>query len=237
MKTVLLSGGNGRFATYIKKHNSEYKIVSPSAEEMNISSYKNIDNFILKCKPDIFLHAAALTKPMLIHEKQPSKSIRVNILGTANIVLSCMKYDVKLVYVSTDYVYEGKDGNYSEKSKLKPFNKYGWSKLGGECSVMLYDNSLILRVAMINKPFEYKKALADVFRSALYDEDVAKICLKLLNKKGIINVGGKGQSVYEFAKRQKKDINKIYSKDIKDVNMPSDNTLNIDKLNKILNKK
>ena len=57
----------------------------------------------------------------------------------------CSELNVKLIYFSTNYVYPGVKGNYSENDNLFPVNNYAWSKLGGECSVKLYKNSLIVR--------------------------------------------------------------------------------------------
>ena len=225
MKKLLISGGNGRFATYLKKYNEDYEILTPTADQMNVTNFNSVDDFISSNEPDVFIHSAALTKPLVIHEKQPSKSIRVNIIGTSNVVLACMKHNVKLVYISTDYVYNGTEGEYNEESPLKPFNKYGWSKLGGECAVKLYDNSLILRIAMMNKPFPYQKALVDVKRSLIYDEDAAKVCLDLIDEVGVINVGGDGKTIYDFVSETNSNVDKISIEDIKDVNMPRNNTL------------
>ena len=47
-------------------------------------------------------------------QERPHDSIETNIIGSSNVVLGCMKFDMKVIYVSTDYVYEGKDGNYKE---------------------------------------------------------------------------------------------------------------------------
>ena len=89
-----------------------------------------------------------------------------------------------MVYFSTNYVYPGIKGNYSERDAVLPVNNYAWSKLGGEASVQLYKNSLILRACMTEKPFVHNKAFANVRTSFMYHEDVAKILFKLLNKKG-----------------------------------------------------
>ena len=75
---------------------------------------------------------------MKIHEKNITKSISTNIIGTANIVNACNKFKIKLIYFSTNYVYPGIKGNYSENDPLLPINNYAISKLGGECSVQLY---------------------------------------------------------------------------------------------------
>ncbi len=99
---------------------------------------------------------------MNIHDNDISKSIDLNIIGTANIVKVCSKLKIKLIYFSTNYVYQGKKGNYKETDPLLPVNNYAWSKLGGESSVQMYKNSLILRVCMTEEPFIHKKAFSDV---------------------------------------------------------------------------
>ena len=149
---------------------------------------------------------------MLIHEKNISKSIDLNIVGTCNLVKICSKSNIKLIYFSTSYVYPGKKGNYAEEDSLLPWNNYGWSKLGGESAVQMYKNSLILRVCMTEKPFLHKKAYANVKTNFIYQEELAKKFLKLINKKGIINIGGTSQTVYNFAKTYNKKIKNIFKR-------------------------
>ena len=172
---------------------------------------------------------------MVIHETEPDRSVATNIIGTSNVVLTCMKYEVKLIYLSTDYVYPGIEGNYSEDDYLKPFTKYGWSKLGGECAVKLYDNHLILRMAMNKRPFTHPKALVDMKKSLMYIDDASKVVLKLLDEKGTINIGGKSQSVYDFVKDTNPNVGKIYLDDIDDVNMAKDCSMDIKKMKELLN--
>ena len=233
MKRILISGGNGEFAKELQRHNTKYKIVAPSKKEMDITKIEDIDYFIYSNKPDYFIHAGALTRPMVIHESEPNKSIITNIIGTSNVVLTCMKYKVKLIYLSTDYVYPGIDGNYNEDDYLKPFTNYGWSKLGGECAVRLYDNYLILRMAMNKKPFPHPKALVDMKKSLMYIDDASKVVLKLLDEKGTINIGGKSQSVYDFVKESNPNVGKIYLNDINDVNMAKDCSMNTTKMKEL----
>ena len=66
----------------------------------------------------MILHCAGLSRPMDIHQKNIEKSINLNIIGTANVVKVCRKKNIKIIYFSTGYVYEGKKGNYSEKSRI-----------------------------------------------------------------------------------------------------------------------
>ena len=115
-----------------------------------------------------------------------------------------------------------------------PTNNYAWSKLGGECSAQLYKNSLILRVSMTEKPFVHKKAFTNVKTSFMYHEDVAKILFKILNQKGIFNIGGKAQYIFNFAFKENKSIKKMYLNKNNKTGIPFDSSLNITKLKKIL---
>ena len=231
-KKILVTGGNGRFAKILKENNNKLNLVFVSKKECNILDIKSIQKIFKKIKPSIILHCAGLSRPMQTHEKNISKSIDLNIIGTANITKVCEKNNIKLVYFSTGYVYEGTRGNYSETDPVKPFNNYGLSKLGGECAVSMYKNSLILRITMTEKPFLYKKAFSNLKTNYMFHEDLVKMLPKLINRKGIINVGGKTQSVYSFARSQDKTIKKIKAK--KNNLMPLNQTMNLTKLKKLL---
>ena len=231
-KKILVTGGNGRFAKILKENNKELNLVFASRKECNILDIKSIQKIFKKIKPNIILHCAGLSRPMQTHEKNILKSIDLNIIGTANITKVCEKNNIKLIYFSTGYVYEGTKGNYSETDPVKPFNNYGLSKLGGECAVSMYKNSLILRITMTEKPFLYKKAFSNLKTNYMFHEDLVKILPKLINRKGIINVGGKTQSVYSFAKSQDKSVKKIKAK--KNNLMPLNQTMNLTKLKKLL---
>jgi len=139
-KKIIISGGEGNLAKEILKQNTGYEILAPSKSDLNILNKTKLRNYLRINNPDFFLHTAAFTRPMNLHDKYPEKSIETNIVGTSNVVLECIKNNIKLVYISTDYVYPGIRGNYREEDSLGPFffnsdglNKYGWSKLGGEC--------------------------------------------------------------------------------------------------------
>ncbi len=229
---ILVTGGDGRFAKILKEKNNKLNIFFATKKECNIKDIQSIQKIFKKIKPKIVLHCAGLSRPMQIHEKNISKSIDLNIIGTANITKVCEQNNIKLVYFSTGYVYEGKKGNYSESDSVKPFNNYGLSKLGGECSVLMYKNSLILRITMTEKPFLHKKAYSNLKTNFMFHEDLVKILPKLISKKGIINVGGRSQSVYSFAKTQDKTIKKIKLK--KNNLMPLNQTMNLNKMKKIL---
>ncbi len=228
---IVVSGGNGRFATVLKKAVNSKNYYFPSKSQMNILNLKSLEKYLRIKKPKYFIHVAALSRPMSIHDKKISKSIDINIIGTCNVVKVCEKMKIKLIYFSTGYVYPGVRGNYNENDAVKPINKYAISKLGGECAVKMYDNSLILRIIMCEKPFIHKFAFHDVKTNFIFQNDVAKMIPKLLNKKGIINIGGKTQTVYNFAKKYNKKIRKISGKKI----FPPNPSMSLKKLKKILN--
>ena len=157
-KKILVTGGTGRFGTVLKKLKTNYEMLFPSKKILDVTKYKSIQKYIKFKKPNFVIHLAGLSRPMNIHDHQIKKSIDLNIIGTANITKVCSELGVKLIYFSTSYVYPGTKGNYKENSNLKPINNYAWSKLGGECAVMMYSNSLILRVSMTERPFVHKFA-------------------------------------------------------------------------------
>ena len=105
----------------------------------------------------------------------------------------CSELKIKLIYFSTSYVYPGNKGNYTEVDPLLPWNNYGWSKLGGESAVQMYNNSLILRVCMTEKPFVHKKAFYDFTTNFIFHEDVAKILFKF---KSTINVSNSNANLF-----------------------------------------
>ena len=234
MKKIIITGGTGRFGQILKRYKTNHQLFFPTKRQFDILNFKKSENYLRKLKPTYLIHLAGLSRPMKIHNKQIEKSIDLNIIGTSNITKLCSKFNIKLIYFSTNYVYPGIKGNYKEHDPLLPVNNYAWSKLGGEAAVQLYKNSLILRVCMTEKPFIHKTAFANVKTSFMYHEDIAKILFKLLNKKGIINVGGKAQFIYNFAKKTNLNIKKIYLKKKNKYRMPMDSSMNLSKLNKII---
>ena len=233
MKKIIFTGGSGKFGRVFKKLNSKKNIYYPSSNIFDVTNLKKMERLIKKIKPEIIIHAAAVSRPMDLHEKDIQKSISTNIIGTSNVVNLCQKYRIKLIYFSTNYVYPSKKGNYKEYSPLLPFNNYAWSKLGGECAVHMLKNSLILRICMTEKPFMYKYAYTNLKTNFMFHEDLAKVFFKLINKKGVINIGGPAQSVHNFAKKYNKKIKKKVLKKTKNC-LPLNSTMSVVKFRKIL---
>ncbi len=230
-KLILVTGGDGKFASVLKKKNKILNLKFLSKKELDILNLRSIEKCLSKYRPKILIHTAGLSRPMKQHDVNITKSINLNIIGTANIVKSCKKKNIKVIYFSTVYVYDGIKGNFKETDPVKPINNYALSKMGGECSVLMYKNSLVLRIQMTEKPFQYKEAFTDLYTNFLYHEELAYILPKVLNQFGIINIGGKKQSVYQFAIKDNKKIKKIKIK--KKSNLPPNQTMNLTKLNKL----
>ena len=205
-KKILVSGGNGRFANELKKINSRYQFIFRNKKQFNILSLKSIKNNFKKFKPHIVLHLAGLSRPMSIHDKKINKSIDLNIIGTANLVKLCNLFNKKIIFFSTSYIYPGKKGNYKETDPVLPWNNYGWSKLGAESAVQMYKNSLIIRACMTEKPFIHKYAFNNVKSNFIFHDQIARYLIKLINKKGVFNVGVK---LKQYLNLQKHIIKKL----------------------------
>lgn len=228
---IVVTGGTGRFAESFKKIKSKYKFLFPSKKKLDITKKNIIKNYLKSQKPFAVLHLAGLSRPMIEHENNIGKSIELNIIGTANIVKICHELNIKVIYMSTTYVYEGIKGNYKETDPILPWNNYAWSKLGGESAVQMYKNSLILRACVTQKPFVHKKAFSDVKLNFIFHDELVKIIIKLFKKKGVYNIGGKTRTVYEFAKKYNPKIKKAKSLG----KMPLNPSVNLSKLNNVLN--
>ena len=198
---------------------------------MNITKINSIKSYLKKTKPKILIHLAGLSRPMIQHEKKISRSINLNIIGTSNLVIACSEMKVKIIYISTSYVYPNKGSSFRETDPVLPWNNYGWSKLGAECAVQMYKNSLIVRACVSEKPFLHKTAFNNVKASFLYHDDAAKIVLKLINKTGMINLGGKSQTIFNFAKKTNPSIKKS---NMKNNVLPKNLTISLSKLKGLL---
>ncbi len=211
----------------------------PSKAEFDITNFGQIDRYLIKGTWSTVVHAAAFTSPPKI-DKDPLLAIDVNIIGTANVVKLCMKYKMKLIYICTDYVFKGDKGNYKEDDPVLPVNKYAWSKLGGECAVRLYDNSIIIRTTFGPNVFPYEKAFVDQWTSRESVSTTARMIAELLDKDftGTVHVGGKRKSVFEYAKSldTRRDIQQLKIHEV-GFKVPADTSLNCELYSGLVNKK
>lgn len=233
-RPIVVTGGSGRFGKVLRERKfSEF--IFPSKKELNILKTGSIERYLKEKKPKILIHLAGLSRPLDLHEKQIERSISLNIKGTCNLVIICKKLNIKIIYFSTNYVYPGIKGNYKEEDPILPSSNYAWSKLGGECAVQMYRNSLILRICMTERPFVHKSAFSDVKLNFIFQDEVVTILKKVINKRGVLNIGGPTKTVYDFAKKHNPNVKKISSKNIKKIKYQKNMSMNLAKMNKIIN--
>jgi len=235
-KNIVVTGGAGRFGKILKEKKFK-NFYFPNKHKLNILKPNTMERYLKRKKAKMVIHLAGLSRPLEKHEKNIEESISLNIVGTCNLVIICQKLKIKLIYFSTSYVYPGTKGNYKETDPLLPVNNYSWSKLGGEAAVQMYKNSLIIRACMTEKPFVHKKAFSDVKLNFIFHEEIIPMMMKILNKKGVVNLGGPTQTVYNFAKKYNKKIKKISIKNLKKINFAKNPSMNLNKLKNIIERK
>ena len=137
---ILLTGASGTLGKKIISLNKAQKFLAPSKDILDITKPETIRKFLDDNKIDAVIHCAAMAR-MRECEENPTAAIETNIIGTCNIVTEIMRKEkksgnqIRFAHISTDGVYPGTKGNYSEKSETIPYNTYGWTKLGAECAV------------------------------------------------------------------------------------------------------
>lgn len=236
-KKIIFTGGKGLLGTEFKKIMPD--ISYTNYEDFNVLNYDQMKAYVERKDYALILHAAAFTSPPRI-DKDPLKALETNIVGTANVVKLCFEFDLRLIYISTDYVFKGDRGNYEEKDPVFPVNKYAWSKLGGECAAMLYDKALIVRTTFGPDVFPYDKAFIDQWTSRESVSVIARMISELIHKNvtGIIHVGGKRKTVLDYAKDldPTREIQKLSINDVP-FNVPCDTSLNCGRYKSIVNSK
>lgn len=197
---IVVTGATGLLSAELKKIDDNIQLL----DSIHFDITKK--NTILKIKemnPDIIIHAAAVTNSINV-KQNPVPAIQTNIIGTAYISEYCIKNNIRLVYISTDYVYPGTKGNYIETDSLYPDNEYAWTKLGGECSVKLVPKHLIIRTSFGSTKYPYEYAWDNLITSKDYVDVIAPMIYKssISSEIGILNIGTEPKSVYEYAKNR-----------------------------------
>lgn len=132
----------------------------------DLSQRGSISSVILRHKPDVVMHLAAIAS----HEacaRDPRLAHQVNGEATREVVEACSSTGAYLLYVSTDAVFSGKDGNYSEDDAPAPFSVYGETKLLGESHVSPYANTLIVRTNFFGWGGVTRPSILEFFISGL----------------------------------------------------------------------
>ena len=232
METILITGATGLLGSNLLKiiDNKKYNILAPTSTELDIEDGKKIELFFKNNKIDICIHCAAMTNVSEIekHLKITKEALYTNVVGTVNILNSCMIKDARLCFISTDHVFDGEKGNYKKEDLVNPLSKYAKTKAAAELAVRTYENSLVIRTSFFGKNFPYEKAFTDQWSSKDYIDVMAPKILKecLSQKRGIIHVFSKKRTLYEIAKMRNKDIQKTSIKNFKNhLPIPIDTSL------------
>ena len=154
-------------------------------------------------RPRIVVHAAALIATDRCRARL-DECLEVNVAGTVNVARACAVYSVRLVYMSTDYVFDGVRGNYSEEDVPNPINEYGRSKAAAELVVACVEKSLIIRTSFCDSTaWRYPTAFTDQYTSKdtvdVIAPDVLAATLSPLS--GRLHIGTYRKSQYEIARR------------------------------------
>ncbi|MCK5175606.1 MAG: sugar nucleotide-binding protein [Planctomycetes bacterium] len=233
---IIFTGGSGLLGSGFRK--LEPDIDYPSSKGFNVTDYGQMREYVGEKDCDLIVHAAAFTSPPLI-EKDPARALDTNIIGTSNVVKLCIELGARLIYISSDYVFRGDKGDYSETEAVYPVNRYAWSKLGGECAVQMYDNSLIVRTTFGPDVFPYEKAFVDQWTSREGVSAIAKKIARLIDTEitGTIHVGGARKTVFEYAKGLggSKSIGELSVNDVS-FPVPADTSLDCCKYDELVNK-
>ncbi|WP_200410863.1 dTDP-4-dehydrorhamnose reductase [Virgibacillus salexigens] len=219
MKKMIISGGEGQLGVaFAKRLQPSYHNISYSKKEMDITNPEEVDKIIKQNKPDYLIHCAAYTDVDQC-ENMKMKAFQVNTLGSLNIAKSCKSHKVKLVYISSDYVFDGESNvAYSETSKPNPKNTYGLSKwLGEEVVLKTNPESYIVRTSWLYghggknfvrtiwylaKQGQEVSVVSDQIGSPTYAEDLVEKCLEIFESPyGIYHISNQGKcSWYDLAR-------------------------------------
>ncbi|MHC5229589.1 dTDP-4-dehydrorhamnose reductase [Enterococcus sp. LJL99] len=133
---ILLTGGNGQLGTELRHLLDEQGLeyISTDANEMDITDAEKTMTFIKELKPEIIYHCAAYTAVDKAEDEGKELDEKINVTGTENVAQAAKAVDATLVYISTDYVFDGtkKDDTYQVDDQTNPQSEYGRTKLLGE---------------------------------------------------------------------------------------------------------
>ncbi|MBQ8891811.1 MAG: dTDP-4-dehydrorhamnose reductase [Bacilli bacterium] len=227
----LITGYRGQLGYDIKRelnNRGEYNVLALDREEMDITSKEQVDKVIETYKPDVIFHCAAWTAvDKAEDESLKDKVYDVNVTGTKNIVDASLKVGAKVVYMSTDYVFDGtKDGLYTEDDKPNPKSYYGETKCLGEDEVRRNPKHFITRISWVfgingnnfiktmlklSLTHDSLNVVNDQVGSPTYTVDLARLLVEMAEteKYGTYNVNNEGFCSWaEFAEYIMKSNNK-----------------------------
>ena len=220
MNNILVTGSTGQLGSDVVKEllKRGYSTLSPNRSELNLCSEDNIRNYILNSNCEAIVHCAAYTQVDKA-EDEKDLCIKINATATKHIVKCAKILDIPMIYISTDYVFDGtKDGEYTENDETNPINIYGESKLAGEKYVQeILDKYYIVRTSWVfningknfietmlrlSKANNQLSIVNDQIGSPTYTKDLSRLLVDMLetSKYGLYHATNEGYcSWYEFA--------------------------------------
>lgn len=230
MERVLVTGGSGLLGSkVVELAKRNYEVVSthhakpilPDSLKLDVADKDQVIRVIEGAKPDIVIHVAAQTDVDRC-ETNRAEAWAVNAGGTRNVSEVCDRIGAKLVYVSTDYVFDGERGMYSEDDRPNPLNYYGKTKLQGEKFVMSHCEDFVVARAsviygwhpwrvnfvtwIVRSLMEGKRVTVarDHFNSPTFADNLAEVLLRMAERdvSGVFHTAGAERiSRFDFAVR------------------------------------
>ncbi|MFK5957377.1 MAG: dTDP-4-dehydrorhamnose reductase [Lutibacter sp.] len=200
MSTILVTGANGQLGLTLKsleKHFSEFECFFTSKNQLNIADVEALEAFIKKNKITTIINCAAYTNVDKA-EDEPILANEINHIAVENLAKLTKKNQLKLIHISTDYVFDGiSETPYVENAKTTPQNVYGSSKLKGENALLAINpnNSMIIRTSWLYSEFgvnfvktmlrltkekEQISVVSDQIGSPTYTADLAKTIMQII---------------------------------------------------------
>ena len=214
-RKCLLTGGSGLLGKNLVPLLTEGSVIYPTSSEMDICCPLSVEKYFKQNSDiDLVIHAAAYTDVKQA-EDNFLKCIEANIIGTFNILKNCAERKIKLVFISTDAVFDGEKGYYNTEDAVNPCSTYAKTKTSAELMVRTYDNALIIRTSFFDKTFPYDKAFVDQWTSKDYIDIMAPKILEacLSGKYGIKHVYSERRSLYDLAASRRPDVKPARVKD------------------------
>ena len=198
--TILVTGCNGQLGCELKdlaSKESNLNFLFTDYEELDISNELMIDNYFRANNIDFIINCAAYTAVDDAEENEEQSNL-INNIALKYLVKYCKKYDVKLIHISTDYVFDGsKTKPYFEYDITNPKSVYGLTKLNGEMQVMnsnlqcviirtswlysSYGSNFVKTMIRLSKEKNKINVISDQFGTPTYAYNLAELCLKIIN--------------------------------------------------------
>ncbi|MCF0063892.1 NAD(P)-dependent oxidoreductase [Dyadobacter chenwenxiniae] len=236
-KRILITGSNGLLGQKLVDllaNNEHYEIFATAKGEnrlgisegyrymqMDVTDAGEVDDVLNQVKPQVIIHTAAMTNVDQC-EMEKDACWKLNVTAVEILIAACKKHDIFLEHVSTDFIFDGTSGPYSEEDEPNPISFYGWSKYAAEKAVMhsgirwaiartvlvygiAHDMSRSNIILWVKKSLEEGKAIkvvTDQFRTPTLAEDLAMGCFLIADQgaQGIYHISGKDfLTPYEMA--------------------------------------